>query len=252
MIVCEKKCTFFIALLTIFIGTSTLVNGQALPDSSIQMTFSELNVGLDFRASRGNYIHVSKGFNQSYLTNSYGLSARMQSSFIANYLTPNQKRFQIGDVLAGEVATMVLHSNNPDLHSPIGVAYRFEFGLGTIFRINKNQDIGLNLIILKFARDRVSPNISGSFIQLRYRYKRLLVEGGIEARRDRIFGWLQALQPNFYMPIQSHIKLSLLCNRSHILGLRAEWFGNEQNLYLQNNMNTKLSITARLYYGIYF
>ena len=252
MIVFANKCIFSVLLLTILLGTSNLVNGQALPDSIFRMTFSELNLGLDFRASEGNYIHIPKSLNQSYFTNSYGLSARMQSSFVANYLAPNQKRFQIGDLLAGEVATMGLHSNNPDLLSPIGVAYRFEFGLGTIFRINKHQDIGLNLIILKFARDRVSPNISGSFMQLRYRYKRLVVEGGIEARRDRIFGWLQALQPNFYMPIQSHIKLSLLCKRNHSLALRTEWFGNDQNLYLQNNMNTKRSITARLYYGIYF
>ena len=252
MIVFAKKCIFSIALLTILLGTSTLIRGQVLPDSVLRMTFSELNLGLDFRASQGNYIHINRGLNQSYFTNSYGLSARMQSSFVANYLAPNQKRFQIGDLLAGEVATMVLHSNNPDLLSPIGVAYRFEFGLGTIFRISKNQDIGLNLIILKFARDRVSPNISGSFIQLRFRYKRLLVEGGIEARRDRIFGWLQALQPNFYMPMQSHINLTFLCNRNHLLGLRIEWFGNEQSQYMQNNINPKISITARLYYGIYF
>lgn len=246
-----RNTSFLFLIIQLLIGQALPATSMQMEDSLSKMTLSHVTIGLDYRHSNGNYIINLNSINKPYYSNSYGIVARMQSSFIANYLT-KQRRFIIGDVLAGEVGSIFMETSNPDIKNNLGFTYRFEFGLGTIFRINKKQDVGLNLIILKFARDRVSPNISGSFVALRYRYRSVLLNVGIEARRDRIFGWIQALQPNFYMPMQYNFEISWLCRMQRLIGLRLEVMSDEQNNYLQNNMNTHQSITARIFYGINF
>ena len=216
-----RNTSFLFLIIQLLIGQALPATSMQMEDSLSKMTLSHVTIGLDYRHSNGNYIINLNSINKPYYSNSYGIVARMQSSIIANYLT-KQRRFIIGDVLAGEVGSIFMETSNPDIKNNIGFTYRFEFGLGTIFRINKKQDIGLNLIILKFTRDRVSPNISGSFVALRYRYRSVLMNVGIEARRDRIFGWIQALQPNFYMPMQYNFEISWLCRMQRLIGLRLE------------------------------
>lgn len=221
-------------------------------DSIPKLTFGTLNFGFDFKNSNGRYINFNQPPNSSYDTYLYGFSAQLQSSFVAQYLAPRQGRFQVGDLLNGEVGAGFFSTDNRDIAMPLATYYRFDFGLGTIFRVNKNNDLGLNLILLKFARDRVSPNISGSLLQLRYRYKRLVLEAGIEARRDRIFGWLQALQPNIKIPMQYHAHISFLQANSRISGIRLEYLSDKNNEYLQNNMNPMFYFTLKVYHGLYF
>lgn len=225
---------------------------QQQADSIPKLTFGTLNMGFDFRNSNGRYINNNQPPNSSYDTYLYGFSAQLQSSFVAQYLAPRQGKLQIGDILNGEVGAGYFSTDNRDITIPLATYYRFDFGLGTILKLNKNNEIGVNLILLKFARDRVSPNISGSLLQLRYRYKRLVIEAGIEARRDRIFGWLQAVQPYFPIPIQYHAHLSLLQANNRTSGIKLECLSDKNNAYLQNNMNPMFYFTLRVYHGIYF
>ncbi len=245
----KNKFNFFF-LLSFFHGSACAL---AQSDSIPNMKFGNLNLGLDLRKSNGNYFNPNRNNSLGlYATRLYGLSVQFQNSFIANYIAPKQRRFIATDILGAEGGIGFFSSNNPDIKGVVGVYYRFDFGLATIYRINRNNDLGLNLILLTFSRDRVSPNISGSLVQVRYRYKRIIVEAGIEARRDRIFGWLQALQPNFEIPLQYHLHSTLLQSNMRTTGLRLEYMGTHSSQYLQNNLNPLSTLSIRVYHGIYF
>jgi len=215
-----------------------------LEDSSqfCKMGFYEMNLGLD--AHTANYSN-NLSSNNSILNYAGGFSARMQSSFAANFNL--HKRFMIADLLSAELATGKINSSFSAVTSALWLSYRFEFGLGMIYKINKKNDAGLNILLLRFAHDNISQNISGSSAMLRYRYSKILIEGGIETRRDRIIGWLSDIQGN--KSLQETLTCKYLLNNRKNVGIRCEYFPS--NVFIDNE-NFKNILSVRAFYGIYF
>lgn len=209
--------------------------------NKIKLGFYEINVGVDGRYAQ--YSNINKeGLKLNYAA---GFSGRMQSSFAANF---NQhKKFMIADLLSAEVATGVINSSFSTATSSLWLSYRFEFGLGMIYRINKNNDVGLNFMLLRFAHDNISQNISGSSVMIRYRYSKIIFEAGVETRRDRIVGWLSDIQSN--KPLQETFTCKYLLNERKNVGIRCEYF---PSTFLVDNENFKNILSARFFYGIYF
>ncbi len=206
------------------------------------MTFYDLNFGADMHSA--NY---SNNSSPDIIKKNYaaGISGRMQSSFAANF--NRNKKFMVVDLLSAEVATGAINSSFSTSASSLWLSYRFEFGLGMIYRINKKNDVGLNFILLRFAHDNISQNISGSNVMLRYRYSKMMLEGGVETRRERIIGWYFNIQDN--VPVQMSFGARYLLNEKNNIGVRCEFLSPKITTGTEN-FNTILS--ARIFYGIYF
>ncbi|MFI5221635.1 MAG: hypothetical protein ACHQK8_04865, partial [Bacteroidia bacterium] len=116
-----------------------------------------------------------------------------------------------------------------------------------IYRINKRNDIGLNVFVLRFANDNISQNISGSSAILRYRCSKIILEGGIETRRDRVAGWLTDLLTN--APLQMSLGGRFLFNEKKNAGIRCEYFPS--TVFMENEIFKNI-LTTRFFYGIYF
>lgn len=222
-------------------------------DSLLQMKFSHLNVGLDYRFCEGKYDRGPNSANfQNFKTSLYGFSLQYQTSFLGNYLLKNNKKIKLGDLLSSSLGLGIYNSKHPEIDIPLATYYNFEFGFGAIWSIHKQHEIGLNLMILKFARDRVSPNRSGSMMMLRYRYSKYTLSVGVEARRDRIFGWLQVFQTALLVPLQYHFQLEYAMLKTKKVGLRIEVLKDAQTTYFQNNIIPQFNINSQLYYGVSF
>jgi hypothetical protein len=247
--------SFFIFLSMLQSGLATAQGNDSLKvPSEFSMGFFDLNLGADLRNFKGAHVENPTA---SFINKAYFLTARMQSSFLHNYIFSNRlKRIRFGDVLAAELSPGII-LEKPDKNFIPGIAYRFEFGFGTIISINNKNDVGLTLTLLKFARDKVSPNISGSNILLRYRYGRLMAEGGIETRRDRIFGWLNYFNINNHLPVQYTFTTRCLLGSGKNIGFRFEYMlaksGSETvPNYMYENVIFKELWSLKLFYGIYF
>ena len=216
----------------------------------LRMGFFDLNLGINWNRSWGESISNKSTFHERAV----GLSLRMQSSFIDNYLTKSNRRIRFGDILAAEIAAGKIGPAGEDRWN-VWLAYRFEFGFATVAKLTDESDIGLTLTLLKFARDRISPNVSGSNILLRYRRGRMMAEGGMEARRDRIFGWLTYFTTVSQFPLQYTITARYLFETEETygvnLGLRFE-LANASSDYILGDLNYEGWWTLRLFYGIYF
>ena len=215
------------------------------PESSDQKTkmgFYEMNFGMD-----GRYAQYSNASSliETKTNAAFGISGRMQSSF-AGYFNRHNK-FLIGDLLSAELAAGGLSSYYSNAISNIWLSYRFEFGLGMIYRINKKNDVGLNLMLLRFASDKVSQNMSGSSVVIRYRYSKVMIEGGVETRRDRIVGWINDIQSN--IPLQGTLSCKYLLNEKKNAGIRCEFLPAKITV---NNESFNNILSIRLFYGIYF
>jgi hypothetical protein len=209
--------------------------------SNYKMGFYDMNLGIDFR-----YSQYNSSSNSTVKNNiAGGISERLQSSFLGHL--KKDKKFVIGDLLSAELAQGMISSNYSNAHSSLWLSYRFQFGVGMIYRFNTMNDLGLNIMLLEFARDDVSPNISGSNILLRYRHSKCIFETGLAARRGRVFGWITAIPEN--NPMQLMTNFRYLINEKKNIGIRAEWFPyklTEGTEYFNN-------ITSiRFFYGIYF
>jgi hypothetical protein len=234
--------TFVIAL----IFNSISLNAQSDSTSrTYKMGFFDLNIGADIRqASKWDLSN-----NNLYNNFSSGITARMQSSFIANHLIDfTNKKLIFGDVLAGEFSGGVLvHDKGSMSFNP---GYRFEFGFGCIRKINTRNDIGLTLTLLKFARDNVSPNFAGSNILIRYRYSRIMLETGIEARRSRIVGWTDLFDKNAF-PVQYLFMMRYILPKNKNMGVRVEYLTNNKNIN-DEDLNMHKVLSLKVFYGIYF
>jgi hypothetical protein len=211
-----------------------------------RMGFFDINVGFNYSHARGEAISSSSSFNN----NGQGLSVRMQSSFIGNYLADPNKRIRVGDLLAGELAVGRVYQGAAS-SSDVWLAYNFEFGFAAIATLSNKSDIGLTLNLLKFVRDRISPNVSGSNILLRFRYNKIMAEGGIESRRDRMFGWLTTITTNSQFPLQYTFTGRYLLDKNKNLGARFEIASTTKD-YILGQLNYRDWWTLRLFYGLYF
>jgi hypothetical protein len=248
----KRAYIFFLIISLIFSGFSTYASTLDTDSSrkESKIGFFDLNVGPDVRYFRGGYQTDS---SNRFTNHAYLITARMQHSFLGNYILDKAfKKFRFGDILAGELSPGFIvdkpgHSTTP------WIAYRFELGFGAIWSINTKNEIGLTLTLLKFARDRVAPNISGSNIMLRYRYGRIVVEGGIEARRDRIFGWLLFFNKGNELPVQYTFTSRYLIDKKRNLGVRCEFMSGEFGRnYINDQFILKNLWSLKLFYGIYF
>ena len=184
--------------------------------------------------------------NPRYYNQAGGVSFRYQTSVVANYLHRNKKkRFQLVDIVGGELAGGLFSSTDPRMQTPGWFSFRFDLGMGSMYHINDNNQIGLNWILMRFANDFISDYIGGSELQLRYRYKRIALELGTINRKVRVGGvWkshFEGGEGSMYS-----IGLRYLQTDKHNLGIRIELF-NVKELHADDGI-----ATVRLYYGIYY
>lgn len=208
-----------------------------------QLTFSDLNVGLDTRfTSNQDSIVLPRYYNQAI-----GLSGRYQTSVVANYVNKGKvKRFQIVDIVGGELAGGAFKSENKDKKEPLWFAFRFDLGLGMLYQVNENQQLGLNWFMMRFANDFISDYIGGSEMQLRYRYKRLGVEVGTINRNVRVGGVFENYVKDTKDENMYSLGIRYLITEKRNLGIRVENF----NWQAEGAKDQILNI--RLYYGLYY
>lgn len=210
------------------------------------MGFFELNFGTTYRSAGMAGESQPSVIQTNYAT---GFSGRMQSSVLWNYRHTQQTkhRFTWGDIIAAEIFTGTLSTKLQHESGNLWVAYQFDFGLGGRLTINDHSEAGLNLILLKFSRDNVSGNISGSGIVGRYRYKRLLAEGGLIARHDRALGVIIDLRDRIAM--QGTWTLRYLMKRGKNIGVTAE---SLPGIFHQDTFQYTRIWSVKIFYGIYF
>jgi len=199
---------------------------------------SDLNIGVDSR-----FLHTIQDSASAsyYSTATQGISFRYQSSIILQALTKYPgKRFKIGDLLSGEMAAGIMQSNDPVQNTPLWFAYRFEMGMVMQYRFSPHVDLGVNLILLRFARDYVTQNVSGSAIDVRLRVKRLVFEGGVDNRVLRIFGYVANANDEANM---RHLGFRFLLSLDRNIGARLEWLGKSRSANGDGLLN------MRMYWG---
>jgi len=217
-------------------------------NSDPHLGFFDLNVGLDLKNGQG------FSPESPYYRWGWGVSARMQNSFVANYIyNPAKKyRIKIGDFMAAELGTGFVTGQGYGQESALLLAYRFDFGAMGVIRINDKNELGLTITALQFARDRISPNISGSNILVRYRYCRFVLQGGLEGRRDRVFGWINSLSPSYDIPMQYIAEVRYLFAPGKNIGARVEVLSDKNSIYISDGVLYNQIISVRVFYGIYF
>jgi hypothetical protein len=253
--------TFQKILIISFLITPVKLFSQEIPahlmiKDSIQkrLGFGDFHIGPDIRHAKGSFPISKAGQSGKISSTAAGITGRLQSSFIRNYLLAHKNsRFSAGDVLAAEMSLGGLSANSPTEDSGIWLAYRFEFGFGAVYKISKNQEIGITLTLLRFSRDRVSQNISGSSLSVRYRYSSIVAEAGLESRRERIAGWLFPLMGSTTVPLQYQFTMRYLLSRLRNTGIRTEWLsGINHGLFTPENTHFTSVWSVHVFYGIYF
>jgi hypothetical protein len=226
----------------IFLLVGSLVTKLAVAQS-VKLTFSDLNLGLDTRfTSNRDTLADPRYYNQSI-----GISGRYQTSVVANYINKGKdKRFQIVDIVSGELVGGFFKSDSPYKKEPLWFAFRFDLGMGFMYRINENQQLGLNWYMMRFANDFISNYIGGSELRLRYRYNKISVEVGTINRNVRVGG----VWENYVKDTKDENMYSLgfryLVNEKRNVGLRIE------NFNWQAEGAKDQILTIRLYYGLYY
>jgi hypothetical protein len=208
------------------------------------MGLSDFTLGVNERMA-----HVQDSVpGNKFVNSAFGVSARMQSSILWSYKSPdNTRRFMWGDILAAEVFAGQLTTGFSHQTKGIWVAYSFEFGFGGRFKINNNSEAGLNVILLKFSKDNVSGNVSGSGITARYRVRRILAEAGAEARHDRVLGIATDLSRK--IPLQTNLTARYLLKKGRNIGINLSTL---QSNYLQDGISYSRTWSLKIFYGIYF
>ncbi len=159
---------------------------SAQDTAQYKLKTGDLNIGLDSRFLST----LDSASNTTNSTTVEGLSLRYQSSIILHFFDKRpDRKFKAGDLLSAEIAAGFMQSQDPSQKLPAWFAYRFEMGAAFIYNANKNLQLNANLILLRFSRDFVTQNISGSGVELRIRYKRIIIETGLGSRQLRIIGF---------------------------------------------------------------
>jgi hypothetical protein len=96
------------------------------------------------------------------------------------------------------------------------LGYNFSLGVVANYLIDKNNEVGLVIVPLKFTSDKVAPNVSGSYIGVRYGSRNICFSANYESRSLSFFGWVI---PSTINPSQFTLEVILKCK----YGFRAEW-----------------------------
>lgn len=227
-------CLFFV---TIFFA------GSGLNAQTARLTFSDLNIGVDAHLTS----YQDSASPVRYQNQAVGISGRYQTSVVANLLHKGKnKRFEIADMIAGEMAFGFFKSEDAANKEPLWFNFRFDLGLGILFRINQNQDIGLNWVMMRFANDDLSTYISGSEIQARYRYKKCSIELGTSNRNVRVGGFSETYLKKRGEGNVTSFGFRYLINEKRNLGVRLETFNLGEEEFIDRLIN------CRIFYGYYF
>ncbi|MFN3315299.1 MAG: hypothetical protein ACK40K_00675 [Raineya sp.] len=153
--------------------------------------------------------------------NNFGVSTfgRVMASTALNFFQFREnKNFRWGDVFIVETR-LGFRREQIEQSNHLLLGYQFSVGLVANYLINSEHEIGLMLVPLKFTSDKVSPNISGSYIAFRYGSKKFAITFQYESRDLSFGGWLVAatLNPRQY-------SIEMLIRKKY--GLRAEWASN--------------------------
>lgn len=206
--------------------------------SNYKLRVGDINLGLDSRSLN------TRDSLFLYQTHVGGISLRYQSSIMLGYyLNQPDKRFKVGDILSSEISVGYMQSNDPVQKLPIWFAYRFEMGASFLYSFTESSEVGLNLILLRFSRDFVTQNMSGSAIEARARWKRMVVEAGVDSRQLRILGppvpyFNRKEEKNMH-----HLGIRYFLKPDQNLGFRLEWLQKKAS----NNGDGLFNF--RLYWG---
>ena len=231
---------FALFIVLLFLNRHTLFSQDT---SKYRLRVGDLNFGIDSRF----LTTFDSAANSNFHTSVEGLTLRYQSSIILQHFDKlPERKFKVGDLLSAEIAAGFMQSNDPIQKLPIWFAYRFEMGAAFIYRFSNNFDANINLIILRFARDYVTQNISGSGIDLRLRYKRIIAEAGLGSRQLRILGFPTPYFDKSEEQNVSVLGLRYLISSDKNIGLRIELLDKNISTNREGLMN------LRIYYGKYF
>ena len=150
--------------------------------------------------------------------------------------------------MAAELGTGFVTGLGYGPQSALLLTYRFDFGVMGVMRINDKNELGLTITALQFARDRISPNISGSNILIRYRFCRFVAQAGLEERRQRVL----PIAPTGQIPLQYIGEIRYLFALGKNIGVRLEILSNKKNSYFMDGVLYNQIISVRVFYGIYF
>lgn len=178
--------------------------------------------------------------------NNFGVSVfgRVMTSTALNFFGFREdKRFRWGDVFVAETR-LGFRRRQIEKSNHLLMGYLFSVGLTANYLLNPENEIGLILVPLKFASDRVSPNVSGSYVAIRYGNRQFAATFRYESRDLSFAGWLVAptLNPRQYT-------LEVLFKKKY--GCRIEWAANRYSdrLYGGRYQNSFPSISV--FWGAY-
>lgn len=222
-----------IFLILFFIKVTFLFSQK---DSLIEpLGFGEMNLGVDARFGRFETLNRDIAF--------VGLSGKMQNSVFYSLTKHKQNRFKFGDILMGELTLGQLLNNGGEYKAGWWATFRFALGVGFVYAINKNHDIGFQTHFLHFTRDITAFYFSGSMLTLRYRYKSLYLEPSVGSPRLWIGNF-----PGNNNAIVVNLLTKLLLKNGNNLGISCEYgtieYTNQWGLVKVWNL--------RAFYGIYF
>ncbi len=129
--------------------------------------------------------------NEHYYSNAFGINQTDHMSLIGGFITANDSKIILGDVINMELAYGHISTNNKSQadrylfnHGSSWFVLDYELGAGMMTNFNPKQQYGINFVFLRGTLDRSYPTNAGgranSYTEFRYRYKRILSELTLE------------------------------------------------------------------------
>lgn len=238
--------SFFIVGMILFIFGAN-VNAQI----ESRLNFSEFNYGLDFRTATYKRFTNSGLSDKSYTNQFYGVSARLQSSFLGDYIMKHlQKKFRYGDIISAEIGLGATSIDTVGLGARF--LYKFDFGFGCYYSFSQKQELGVHFFILHFTNEGVMPRGSGSSATLRYRLGRFVIEPALESHNGRTSGWLQSIDKDNKIVLQASLTLRYCLSNKNQFGIRLEQMPFYSIEYDNSAIKTISRNAIRVFYGLTF
>jgi len=230
----------FTSLFSIKISARPMIVIDTVPSNS----YNTVTIGAIYAGTSGKT--ATGAFDASAL----GITLGMSTSFVLSWLAPQRThKLKFGDLFSGELLTGY-HSPKPTYWA----AYRFQIGLTTFYNISESTAAGVNVVPLVFAHDQISPNTSGSSLSLWLRVKRIYIETGVEARKDRFTGFVRVPAMPDRVPHQFNQTIEAILRRNRLAGIKLTWFSNKSfsNPDPLSGFYFKRFAAFRVFYGMSF